>query len=175
MTTSATRNGSPESGDTGKPITGYTVLAWVIGFFAVIFVANGFFVYFALGSFPGLETSSSYRAGQEFKADVAAAAEQAARGWQVDASALRTADRTTLTVTMADRSGAPESHLTVTARLERPTETRSDRIVTLAETAPGTYTANLADVAAGRWWLEIEAKHRDAQLFRSRNAVFLAE
>ena len=75
-----------------RPVTGYTVLAWMVGFFAVIFAANGVFIYLAAGSFPGLEVSSAYKAGQEYNGEIAAAAAQSARGWNVSASAQRAGD-----------------------------------------------------------------------------------
>ena len=158
-----------------RPVTGYTVLAWMVGFFAVIFAANGVFIYLAAGCFPGLEVSSAYKAGQEYNGEIAAAAAQSARGWNVSASAHRAGDGAALSVVLADSAGAPETHLAVSARLEHPTDTHHDREATLVETAPGTYTADVAGVAPGRWWLVIDAVADGQRLFRSRNSVFLAK
>lgn len=157
----------------GRPITGRTVIYLLAGFFGVIFAANAIFVWLAVGSFPGLEVESSYKAGQEYNDEVAAAAEQAARGWNVDVRAVPGEGGTALTARFADKSGAPERLLTVTATFQHPTDTRHDRSAALSETEPGVYTGIVADIAAGSWTLVVEAKVNGDQVFRSRNLLAL--
>jgi nitrogen fixation protein FixH len=159
----------------GRPVTGRRVLAWMIAFFAVIFAANAVMIWLAVASFPGLEVSSSYRAGQEFNAEVAAAAAQAARGWNVEVHTERAAGTTRLLARFADKAGAPERGLVVTARLQHPTDSRHDRTVVLAETGQGGYEAALGGVAPGGWTLVVDAEADGARVFRSRNHVTLAD
>ncbi len=166
----------PIDAEDGRPVrrvTGLRVLAWLGGFFGVIFAANVALVWLAVDSFPGLSVESSYRAGQEFNEEVAAAAAQAARGWNVDVRAQRAGDGAAFTARFADKSGSPESHLAVTAKIEHPTDTRHDREVLLAEVEPGVYTAEVAGVAAGSWVLVIEAAAGGERVFRSRNTLSL--
>jgi nitrogen fixation protein FixH len=158
---------------TGRPITGRTVLVWLIGFFAVIFAANAAFIYLAVSTFPGLEVASSYKAGQEFEAEVEAAHRQAERAWAVDGSAILGSEGADVTVSFADRDGLVLAGLDVRATLAHTVDTAHDRSAVLAETAPGTYAAHLPDVTAGQWTLVIEASRRGERQFRSRNVVVL--
>ncbi|MBL4602812.1 MAG: FixH family protein, partial [Emcibacteraceae bacterium] len=43
-----------------KPYTGKRILAWFVGFFLVVFLANGIMTYFALSTWTGLETENAY-------------------------------------------------------------------------------------------------------------------
>lgn len=165
----------PYDGNGGRrPVTGRTVLGWMIAFFAVIFAANAALIWLAVDSFPGLEVSSAYRAGQEFNDEVDAAAAQAARGWNVNVRAERQGGVVRMVATFADKAGAPERNLAVSAALEHPTDSRHDRRVVLAESAPGVYEAEVADVGPGRWNLTLEAESAGERLFRSRNQIALA-
>jgi nitrogen fixation protein FixH len=157
----------------GKPFTGRSMLVWLLSFFGVIFAANVALVWLALGSFPGLEVQSSYRAGQEFSQEVAAAAAQAARGWNVNVWARRDGDRTTVTASFADKAKAPERDLVVTVKLQHPTDSRHDRTLVLAEVRPGVYEAVTAGLNAGSWTLIVDAAAAGERLFRSRNPVIL--
>lgn len=158
-----------------RMVTGWTVLGWLTAFFALIFAANGAFIYYAVTSFPGLEVDSSYRAGQEFAGEMEAAAAQAARGWNVSARARLDGGRLILDATFADKAGAPERALAVTAHLEHPANVAFDRTVVLAETAPGRYTAELDGVNPGQWSLVLDASADGQRLFRSRNTVNLVK
>jgi nitrogen fixation protein FixH len=157
----------------GRPITGRTVLFWLIGFFAVIFAANVAFIYLAVSTFPGLEVASSYKAGQEFEADVEAARAQAERAWKVDGAATLAADGADVEITFADKAGVVLAGLDVKATLAHTVDTAHDRTAVLAETAPGRYVARLPGVTAGQWMLIIEAARRGERQFLSRNTVQL--
>ena len=61
------------------------VFGLMVAFFAVVFGVNGFMAHEALSTFGGVETDSSYRAGQLFEHEVAMAKAQDAQHWQVDA------------------------------------------------------------------------------------------
>ncbi len=68
----------------GRPLTGKHVLAMLLGFFAFMLIANGFFVYFALTSFSGLSTDDPYKKGLNYNQALAAKEKQQARGWISD-------------------------------------------------------------------------------------------
>src|SRR5271169_6324848 len=78
---------SPSWPGTKQPreVTGWTVLGLMVAFFAVVIGVNAFMAHKALSTFGGVETDSSYRAGQTFERDVAMAQAQDARHWQIDA------------------------------------------------------------------------------------------
>ena len=77
-------------------ITGLMVLGFMIAFFAIIVGVNVFMAHAAISTFGGVETASSYHAGQMFERDVAMAKAQDAQHWRVDAKLTRAADGTTL-------------------------------------------------------------------------------
>ena len=54
-------------------ITGLMVLGFMIAFFAIIVGVNVFMAHAAISTFGGVETASSYQAGQMFERDVAMA------------------------------------------------------------------------------------------------------
>ena len=65
-----------------KGIEGRHVLLGFIAFFGVIFLVNGIFVYYALGTFGGGDTSDPYRKGLHYNDTLAEAARQADQGWK---------------------------------------------------------------------------------------------
>lgn len=157
-----------------RPFTGARMLAWMVGFFAVIFAANAVLIYYALTSFPGLEVASSYKAGQQYAAEVDAARAQTARHWSVDVKAMAADGGAAVTATFLGADGRPERGLTVTAEMQHPTASNHDRQIALAEVAGGSYAATVPEVGSGRWLLVLEASRDGERLFRSRNPVFLA-
>jgi len=164
----------PQPADEPRRLTGRGVLAWVVGFFAVIFAANIALVWLALDSWTGLEVESSYKAGQHYEEEIVAAREQETRKWAVTAHAERSADgRAAISTTAADKDGEPLAGLEFTAHLSRPTARQLDRTVTLVETAPGRYEAVAADVRPGQWDLILIAGRDGKRLFRSRNRMVL--
>ena len=161
---------------TEKRLTGRGVLAWLFGFFALIFAANGAFIYFAMSSWTGLEVESSYKAGQAYQGVLDEASRQAARGWQVSAHLDRdTGGHATMRIVARDKAGAPVSGLVFTARLERPTHRAEDRTLTLAERDIGIYVGTMDDLEPGQWDLHLEGAGSEGIVFRSRNRLFLKD
>ena len=52
-----------------KGIAGRHVLSALIAFFGVMFIANGFLVYYAVSTFSGGERPNPYRSGSELQRD----------------------------------------------------------------------------------------------------------
>jgi nitrogen fixation protein FixH len=154
-------------------ITGLIVLGFMIAFFAIIVGVNVFMAHAAISTFGGVETASSYNAGQMFERDVAMAKAQDAQHWRVDAKLTRAADGTTLIdITAHDGAGAPVSGVAASAQFARPTNRRLDRTIMVGQTGPGHFVGN-TDLAAGQWDLVIELSRQDERLFRSKNRVVL--
>jgi nitrogen fixation protein FixH len=161
-------------GTTARPLTGRAVLVSLLGFFAVVIGVNGVMMALAIGTMPGLESEKPYQAGVTYNAEIETARAQAARRWTVASHVARdTRGRATVTVEARDADGAPAGGLTVTMRLLRPTDQRSDRTMSLGEREPGTYLGEVADVAPGVWDVELEAARVSERLFRSRNRTIL--
>src|SRR3954452_4233062 len=118
-----------------SPLTGRKVLLMVVAFFGVVFGVNLIMMKFAIQTLPGTEVDSAYSASLAYEKEIAAAHDQSARDWHVDAHVRRGPDgRATLQVEARDSSGRPMSGLEFQGHFERPTDRRADQAVRLAET-----------------------------------------
>ena len=138
-----------------KPITGRHVFFGLVGFFGVMLIANGIFLYYALGTFNGFETRDAYKRGLNYNARIAADAAQNARGWQ--AVARHNSGSGELLLEVRDRSGAGLAGLTISGEIRRPVTDREDQTVSFRETSPARYAAP-AKLTAGQWVLSVEMR-----------------
>jgi len=154
-------------------LTGRTVLLWLLGFFGVVIAVNIVMVHFALSTFGGVETQSSYQAGLMFEREIGAVEAQDELHWQVSAHVAPARDGTTvLDITAKDADGRPLAGLAATARLLHPADERSDHVVALSAVAPGQFRGTTS-IAPGQWDLVVELARDDKRMFRSRNRVVL--
>ena len=141
-------------------LTGWHVLAMLGAFFGVMFVANGFLVYYAIGTFSGTVTNSSYQASQQYNIYIAAARAQQLRDWHVAADATRAADGTVaIRIDARDANNVPVTGVDFHATLQRPTSRAEDRPVDLKQVLgeTGIYTGTAPNVPAGQWTLLVAA------------------
>jgi nitrogen fixation protein FixH len=164
------------SGKDPKAITGKTVLVWLLGFFGAVFLANGVFIYLALGSFPGVVVESSYKAGQEYNQEIAAARAQEARHWQISSQFVPQNDAgRQLVVTAADASGTPLYGIDIRATLKHPAQEKADIEFFLKADGGGRYISEIENLPAGNWNLILEIDQDGARKFKSENRVFVKE
>ena len=158
-----------------KGIEGRHVLAGLAGFFGVMLLANAIFVYFAVATFSGGDTSKPYQKGLNYNQTLEADAFQAARGWQ---SEVAYDDRAgVLTLSVRDRAGAPVGGLHIGVKLGRPATDIDDRRVVLKEASAGLYAATV-DLAPGLWVISVasrEAGEDRAGAYRLKRRLFVAE
>jgi nitrogen fixation protein FixH len=154
-----------------RVLTGRAVLLYLIAFFGVIFAMNIVMVRVAVSSFSGVETESSYKAGLSFKNDVAAAHEQDARHWTVEAS-LERGETKSLVINARDAKDQSLSGLTAHAILAHPTDKRNDLTVSFVETSSGQFKS-LTLLPEGHWDLVINLKREDDIVFRSKSRISL--
>jgi len=154
-------------------LTGRAVLAMLLGFFAVVIVVNVVMARFAVSTFGGLETESSYKAGLAFSGEERAAERQSARGWTVDVEIgdLGPAGRAVL-AQARDKDGKPLSGLAATGRFAHPTDARKDVALVLEPAGDGRYRGR-AEAPAGQWDLLIDFTQGGERVFRSKNRVQL--
>jgi len=165
---------NPSAAPAPRPVTGRTVLIWLLAFFGVVIGINGVMMALAIVTMPGLETEKPYQAGIGYNAEIVAARAQAARRWNVVSRIDRDAGgRAVVKVEARDRDGAPLTRLAVTMRLARPADQRTDRIVSLTEHETGRYVGEAIDVAPGVWDVELDAGRGAERMFRSKNRVTL--
>ena len=155
-------------------LTGRHVLAWLGGFFFVMFAANIALIYFALHTLHGSELENPYDASQAFNRRIAEARAQDERGWKADVLTRAEGQGERVMVEFRDRRGAPISDLQVTARFEHPFDAAKDRQVTLVSDGLN-YEGVATPVAPGRWTLVIEASRGPERLFRSENKLAVAD
>jgi len=156
-----------------REVTGRTVLIWLVCFFGAVFVINGVMIKAATSTFGGVETASSYKAGLQFKQEVAAAEQQDARHWKIDGSLKRNgAGDAVLDFAARDEAGAPLTGLTAEVRLVHPADARLDHAIKVDRIGAGQFRGEAA-VPRGQWELLVDLYRDDARVFRSRSRVTL--
>jgi nitrogen fixation protein FixH len=153
-----------------RPLTGRTVLICFVTFFGIVFSMNAVMVRFALSSFGGVETESSYKAGLAFRNEIAIAKAQDARHWRVQAAVAPEGDATRVSVVARDAELRALDGLAALARLSHPTDRRRDVAVTLAEVAPGRFEGSAAALR-GQWDLVLDLVRDGEVQFRSKSRV----
>ncbi|MEQ8601719.1 MAG: FixH family protein [Marivibrio sp.] len=126
--------------------TGWHMFGVLCAFFGTIVTVNMVLAFNASSTWTGLVVQNSYVASQEYNAKLAAAAEQAERGWTGDVGYAGGE----ISLRLADAEGAPISASAVTAHVGRPTFEQRDHDVTLAKVGPGHYT--VADALEDGLW-----------------------
>ena len=128
-------------------MTGRKVLAMLLGFFALIVLVNGVFIFYALNSFSGLSTENAYVKGLNFNRSLAQDRAQRDAGWQVSASARRLTEGqvVVLEVRVRDADGRP----------------LSDLVLDFQATGDGGYRAMAKPKALGQWDLRLSARDAD--------------
>ncbi len=90
----------------------------LIAFFGVVFGVNFLMMKLAIQTLPGTEVDSAYSASLGYEKEIAAARDQNARNWKVDAHIQRGPDGgATLQVEARDNSGAADVGLEVSGPL----------------------------------------------------------
>lgn len=154
-----------------NPITGRTVLYWVIAFFVIIFAANGVFVYFALSSWPGLSTDNAYEKGLRYNATLAEGAAQQKLGWR---SSVVAPKGQKLEVRFSGSDGNPLPGLEVTAAMVRPSHEGYDVSVKLRSVEPGLYVAPVTLGLKGHWMVEVNATNEAGDRYKMIHEIDIA-
>ena len=157
-----------------RQLTGSHVLLILIAFFGVVIGVNVTMMQLAIKTLPGTEVDSAYSASLGYEKEIAAARDQEARHWQVDAHVERAADGTAvLRVEAHDKDGKPVTGLKFQGRFERPADKRADLSVALAEIGIGVYRGRGETIAPGQWDLVLEGDGATGRMFLSKNRVVL--
>lgn len=158
----------------GKQLTGWSVLAILVGFFLTVFTANGTLIYFALHTLRGEVMENPYDASQVFNKRIADANAQDERGWKVDVTTQPEGAGEQVATAFRDKDGAAIEGLKVIARFEHPFDATRDAETTLSSDGAD-YEGVAAPVPPGRWTLVIEASRGSERLFRSENRMAVAD
>lgn len=156
-------------------IQGRHVLVGLITFFGVMLLANGVFVYYALTTFGGGDTSDPYRKGLRYNEVLAQAMRQDQQGWSAQLIFAAAAGR--LALTLSDREGHPISGLHFSGTVGRPATDGEDVAVSFSEAETGTYIAELR-LAPGQWVIQLRSEElsRDGgPAYRLKQRIFVAK
>ena len=156
-------------------VHGRHVLAGLVGFFGVMLLANAIFVYFAVATFSGGDTSDPYRKGLHYNDTLEAAQRQEERGWHTEVAYDGKTRR--LTLSFLDKAMAPVAGLHVAATLGRPATDQEDRRVVFKEASHGVYDATV-DIPPGFWVISIDSRQKGddlADAYRLKRRLFVAE
>ena len=157
-----------------RKVTGRTVLVCLVAFFAVVTGVNAIMIRFAVTTFGGVETESSYKAGLAFARELKAAQAQETRHWDVRARVTPGSETQWIDITARDAEGHPLTGLTAVVRFNHPTDRRSDLACSIREVAPGRFAGSAAP-SAGQWDLVIELMRGEERVFLSRNRIVVKQ
>jgi len=156
-----------------RELTGRKVLLWLVGFFVLVFAVNGVMVHAAISTFGGVDTPSSYKAGQMFEGEVANAERQDALRWRVDGKLKRDgAGEAVLDIGVRDAQGKPVTGLSADARLAHPADERLDHVIPVARIGAGTFHGE-SRAKPGQWELIVDLYRGADRVFRSKSRVTL--
>lgn len=139
------------------PLTGRKVGAIFLGGFGTIIAANLTLLYFALGSFPGIEVKNTYTDSLGFEQRRTA---QETLHWRTDARF----DGSDVVLSITDRSGKPVYIRDLNAMVGLATRDGQDRALDLLFSGSD-YRAPV-DLPAGNWQLRLVATAQDGTGFR---------
>lgn len=155
-------------------LTGRHVLYAMIGFFGVVFLVNGVFVYFATSSWTGLETDNAYIRGLAYNRTLEAASAQDALGWGMQFDVAAPGKRSAvMTARFAHVDITPVERLQVEVEIRRPATDAEDRIVALEESEPGVFSGAVDLPYAGNWDMRMTARDERAELYVVERRVWI--
>jgi nitrogen fixation protein FixH len=151
---------------------------WIfVGGMLVVIAVNAVLCFFAVDTFPGLETKDHYRKGLAYNRALAAAEIQDRLGWRMDLSFIPHTQAGNqhggeLVVSFTDKDGNPLRNLSVAAALVRPTHEGFDTSIDLNHGGDGHYAGMVAMPLPGQWEARVRARG-DGQDFRKTQRIFV--
>lgn len=146
-------------------ITGRFVFIALATFFLVVAGVNAIMMTLAIKTFPGADARNGYDVSQGYNREIAAARQQAERGWASDVTFTRQGEGARVALSLKDKAGAAVSGLAVAVRVKHPSDRNRDHVVTLRELGPGAYEAAIPTIGDGAWELAFEARSNDERMF----------
>jgi nitrogen fixation protein FixH len=150
----------------GFRLTGWHVLAVLVGFFGTVIAVDVGFAMMAFRTFPGEVSVTPYEDGLLYNKKLAQLAAQEKLGWRAAAGA----QPDQVMIEMRDAAGAPLSGLAISGKLERPATEAGRRLLKFRETAPGSYVA-ISDGLTGTWDLTAEAADAKGRRFEAERRL----
>lgn len=158
-----------------KGIDGRHVLLALVALFGVMFLVNGIFVYLAIATFSGGDTTRPYQRGLNYNRTLEADRLQAKLGWRIEPAYEVEVGRVVIKILNGD--DGPVTGLRLNGKLGRPATDKEDRPLRFEEVSPGIYVADV-DAPSGIWVLSMVAREKGegrAALYRLKRRLFVAE
>ncbi len=147
-----------------------TVWRWfphaMIAALGLVMAINGYMIYDAYTTFPGVAGQDGFDLSNEYKRVLATAQRQAALGWQIEAD--MTDDRFPMLV-LTDRTGAPLVATEISAQAERPVGPVDQTKLAFHPLGDGRYRAETS-LFSGQWDIMLTV-HAGGQLFNATRRV----
>lgn len=147
-----------------------TVWRWfphgLIATMGIVFLVNGYMVYDAYSTFPGISGKDGFDVSNEYKRVLETAQQQAALGWQVEAGVV---DERFPVLRLTDRTGAPLSAIGINAQAERPIGPVDATVLTFRSIGDGRYLADTS-LYSGQWDVMLTV-HADGRDYRATRRV----
>lgn len=155
-----------------KAYTGKRILVWFVGFFLVVFTANGIMTYFALKTWTGLTTEDAYVKGLNYNQELNNASAQQQSGWEIDISGKPefTEGRIEITIIRPEESLPP---IGVTASFVRAVQEGYDQEVSLSHNGNGIYGAPVNLPLSGQWDILIVVKSQNNLIFKLEDWIMV--
>ncbi len=151
-------------------IEGRHVLFALFAFFGLMFIVNGIFLYYAVGTFNGFETRDAYRRGLTYNERIASEAAQTVRGWKPQVHYEAKAQ--TLNVHVHDKQGKGVTGLAISGLVRHPVTDKQDHEVKFHEIAPARYSAPL-ELPPGQWIFAGKATRPGGTAFRFKQRLWV--
>lgn len=149
-----------------RGLTGWHVLAMVVGFFTIVIAVDVLFAVQAYRTFPGEVSVTPYEDGIAYNRTLAQMAAQEKYGWRAAAGATKGG----IVVEFRDSKGGPVRGLTFSTKLERPATEAGRLHPVFHETAAGRYQADLPGVK-GAWDLTLAATDASGRRFEAERRL----
>jgi nitrogen fixation protein FixH len=166
---------APAAKAQGFRLTGRMVLAILLGWFAIVGSVNAIMMTLAVKTLPATVVSSSYKVGNAYNHELAAARAQNERHWNVDLGVDHRADGVTaVSMTASDKDGKvlPASLFRMSAL--RPVDGRQVIDIPLTQGSAGEIKGETRALERGLWELTLEAYDASGErLFLSLSRVVL--
>ena len=157
-------------------LTGRSVLIIFIGFFLVVFAANGIMTFLAIDTFSGIETEDAYRKGRDYNQVIEEGRAQEALSWQAVMNAQSLGNsRLGIGINVLGKDGLPRQGANVALTLMRPAEQGKDVIVTLQETEAGVFASEIDLPEPGNWKAFVTVTLGNGEEFRLETKLFVKE
>lgn len=162
------KSGEPEAAMTGPRKSDRFIPWYFVGFFALLFMFDGIFVYLATSTHTGVVTEQAYQKGVDYNETIAAVDAQNALGWQGEIT--YSADGL-LNFKVQDDTAGTISGANVVAEVTRPTHNGVDFEQPLKEIAPGIYQAPVKFPLDGMWDVRVYVSWQQKQFQTAQRII----